>query len=67
MEWILCKNQMPCEKDGDVLIALENGEVKTGIYSEFSKTWFFGEMRGVSNELTVVAWMPFPSYQARSN
>lgn len=61
MEWIYCNTRKPTEKDGKVIIALDNGEVITGQYSEFSNTWYIGDMCGIS-DMEVIAWMPFPKY-----
>ena len=57
-QWILCSKRLPKEKDGRVLITLD-GEVTTAIYSEFSKTWYIGDMCGVSDRVPT-AWMPRP-------
>lgn len=59
-QWIPCSDQkkLPKEKDGRVLITLD-GEVTTAIYSEFSKTWYIGDMCGVSDRVPT-AWMPRP-------
>ena len=56
--WILCSKKLPKEKDGKVLITLED-KVTTATYSEFSNTWYIGDMRGVSDEVPI-AWMPLP-------
>lgn len=56
--WISCSEKLPKEKDGRVLITLE-GKVTTAIYSEFSNTWYIGDMCGVSDEIPT-AWMPLP-------
>jgi len=57
-QWIPCSVRLPKEKDGRVLITLD-GEVTTAIYSEFSNTWYIGDMCGVSNRVPI-AWMPRP-------
>lgn len=57
--WISCKERLPKEKDGLVLICESNGEVRTGIYSEYSSTWYKGEMCEVGG-CEVIAWQPLP-------
>ena len=65
-QWIPCSKRLPKEKDGKVLITLD-GEVTTAIYSEFSKTWYIGDMCGVSNRVPT-AWMPRPKpYRSKKN
>lgn len=58
-EWIPCSERLPKEKDGKVLICEENGKVMTGKYSEYSDTWYKGDMCGVGDS-KVIAWMPLP-------
>ena len=57
-KWIPCSERLPKEEDGRVLITLD-GEVTTATYSEFSKTWYIGDMCGVSDRVPT-AWMPRP-------
>lgn len=57
--WIPCKERLPKEKDGNVLICQSNGEVRTGSYSEYSRTWYKGEMRAVGG-YEVIAWRSLP-------
>lgn len=63
MDWIPCTERLPKEEDGRVLICYDSshyGErVKTGIYSEFSKRWYKGDLCGVGGD-DPVAWMPLP-------
>jgi hypothetical protein len=56
--WISVTERLPKESDGKVLITV-SGEVETGKYSEFSKTWFIGVLNGVSGDAPI-AWMPLP-------
>lgn len=56
--WIPVSERLPKESDGAVLITV-NGEVKTGRYSEFSNTWYKGDMRGVGGD-NPTAWQPIP-------
>ena len=57
-EWIPCSERLPCEKDGRVLVT-KRGEVMTARYSEFSGTWYLGDMCAVGGE-NPIAWMPLP-------
>ena len=65
--WIPCsEKKLPKEEDGEVLITLE-GKVTTATYSEFSNTWYIGDMCGVSDEAPT-AWMPSPEpYRKEEN
>lgn len=56
--WIPVSERLPKESDGAVLITV-NGEVNTGRYSEFSNTWYKGDMRGVGGD-DPIAWQPLP-------
>ena len=56
--WIPVSERLPKESDGVVLIMV-NGEVNTGRYSEFSNTWYKGDMRGVGGD-DPIAWQPLP-------
>lgn len=57
--WIPCSERLPEEKNGEVLICDEKGEVGTGRYSEYSETWYKGDMRSVG-VADVIAWQPLP-------
>ena len=65
--WIPVSERLPKESDGAVLITV-NGEVNTGRYSEFSNTWYKGDMRGVGGD-DPIAWqlLPKPYEEKRSN
>lgn len=65
--WIPVSERLPKESDGAVLISVDL-EVKTGRYSEFSNTWYKGDMRGVGGD-DPIAWQPLPkAYEVkRSN
>lgn len=56
--WIPVSERLPKESDGAVLITV-NGEVNTGRYSEFSNTWYKGDMRGVGGD-DPIAWQLLP-------
>lgn len=56
--WIPVSERLPKESDGAVLISVDL-EVKTGRYSEFSNTWYKGDMRGVGGD-DPIAWQPLP-------
>lgn len=56
--WIPVTERLPKESDGKVLITV-SGKVETGEYSEFSTTWFKGDMNGVGGD-DPIAWMPLP-------
>lgn len=63
--WIPVSERLPKESDGAVLITV-NGEVNTGRYSEFSNTWYKGDMRGVGGD-DPIAWQPLPQpYEEKS-
>lgn len=57
-KWIPCNERLPSEKDGQVLVT-KRGEVRIATYSEFSGTWYVGEMCAVGGE-DPIAWMPLP-------
>ena len=57
--WIPCSVDLPKEKDGIVLICCEDGNVMTGKRSEFSDTWYKGNMYAVGGS-NVIAWQPLP-------
>ena len=58
--WMPCSVKMPCEKDGQVLVSMPNGEVRTAKYSEYGNgQWFIGDMMGIGGDVPV-AWMPMP-------
>lgn len=57
-EWISCSKRLPSEKDGQVLVT-KRSEVRIATYSEFSDTWYIGEMYAVGGE-DPIAWMPLP-------
>ena len=57
--WIPCSVDLPKEKDGIVLICCEDGNVMTGKHSEFSDTWYKGNMYAVGGS-NVIAWQPLP-------
>lgn len=57
-EWIPCSERLPSEKDGSVLVT-KRGEVMIAIHSEFSDTWYLGDMCAVGGE-DPIAWMPLP-------
>ena len=57
--WIPCSVDLPKEKDGIVLICCEDGNVMTGKHSEFSDTWYKGDMYAVGGS-NVIAWQPLP-------
>ena len=57
-EWIPCSERLPSEKDGQVLVT-KRGEVRIATYSEFSGTWYVGEMCAVGGE-DPIAWKPLP-------
>lgn len=75
MDWILCEERLPTEADGTVLICMpdiepynrkepypdakHNQRVRTGKYSQYSKTWYKGDMCGVGGA-DPIAWMPLP-------
>lgn len=56
--WIPCSERLPSEKDGQVLVT-KHSEVRIATYSEFSGTWYVGEMCAVGSE-DPIAWMPLP-------
>ena len=58
-EWIPVSERLPKECDGCVLVSKEDGQVTTGLYSEFSNVWYIGDMFGVGG-YKVIAWMPLP-------
>lgn len=65
-EWIPCSEKLPKECDGHVLVSEEDGQVTTGLHSEFSNMWYIGDMCGVGG-CKVIAWMPLPEpYKAES-
>ena len=57
--WIPCSIDLSKEKDGMVLICCEDGNVMTGKHSEFSDTWYKGDMYAVGGS-NVIAWQPLP-------
>ena len=57
-QWIPCSERLPSEKDGQVLVT-KRGEVRIATYSEFSGTWYAGEMCAVGGE-DPIAWTPLP-------
>ena len=57
--WIPCSVGLPKEKDGIVLICCEDGNVMTGKHSEFSDTWYKGNIYAVGGS-NVIAWQPLP-------
>ena len=57
-QWIQCSERLPSEKDGQVLVT-KRGEVRIATYSEFSGTWYAGEMCAVGGE-DPIAWTPLP-------
>ena len=57
--WIPVGEELPSEKDGQVLVT-KRGEVRIATYSEFSGTWYVGEMCAVGGE-DPIAWMPLPT------
>ena len=57
--WIPCSVDLPKEKDGIVLICCEDGNVMTGKHSEFSDTWYKGNVYAVGGS-NVIAWQPLP-------
>lgn len=57
-DWIPCNERLPSEKDGQVLVT-KHGEVRIATYSEFSGTWYVGEMCAVGGE-DPIAWTPLP-------
>lgn len=58
-EWIPVSERLPKECDGSVLVSKEDGQVTTGLHSEFSDVWYIGDMCGVGG-CKVIAWMPLP-------
>lgn len=58
-EWISVSERLPKECDGHVLVSKEDGQVTTGLHSEFSNVWYIGDMCGVGG-CKVIAWMPLP-------
>lgn len=73
--WIPCSERLPEESDGTILVcfpdefpynnkepyvnAKHNQRVKTAFYSQFSKTWYIGDL-GAIGEVRPIAWMPLP-------
>ena len=57
--WIPVSERLPKECDGHVLVSKEDGQVTTGLHSEFSNVWYIGDMCGVGG-CKVTAWMPLP-------
>lgn len=57
--WIPVSERLPKECDGRVLVSKEDGQVTTGLHSEFSNVWYIGDMCGVGG-CKVIAWMPLP-------
>lgn len=57
--WIPVSERLPKERDGRVLVSREDGQVTTGLHSEFSNVWHIGDMCGVGG-CKVIAWMPLP-------
>ena len=65
--WIPVSEKLPKECDGRILVSKEDGQVTTGLYSEFSNVWYIGDMCGVGG-CKVIAWMPLPeSYKGEAN
>lgn len=64
--WIPIEERLPQENDGRVIVCNENGKVSTGRYSEYSNTWYIGDMCGVGGP-SIVAWMPLPEPYRPSN
>lgn len=65
-EWISVSERLPKECDGHVLVSKEDGQVTTGLHSEFSNVWYIGDMCGVGG-CKVIAWMPSPKpYKTKS-
>ena len=74
-QWISVKDRLPTESDGTVLICYPNEapynlmephpnakhdqRVATGCYSQYSSTWYHGDMMGVGGA-DPIAWMPLP-------
>lgn len=74
-KWISVKDRLPTESDGTVLVCYPNQapynlmephmnakhdrRVATGCYSQHSRTWYHGDMRGVGGA-DPIAWMPLP-------
>ena len=57
--WIPVSERLPKECDGHVLVSKEDGQVTTGLHSEFGNAWYIGDMCGVGG-CKVIAWMPLP-------
>lgn len=57
--WIPVSERLPKECDGNVLVSKEDGQVTTGVHSEFGNVWYIGDMCGVGG-CKVIAWMPLP-------
>ena len=73
--WVSVKDRLPTESDGTVLVCYPNQapynlmephvnakhdrRVATGCYSQYSSTWYHGDMRGVGGA-DPIAWMPLP-------
>lgn len=57
-DWIPVIEKLPSEKDGQVLVT-KCSEVRIATYSEFSDTWYVGEMCAVGGE-DPIAWRPLP-------
>lgn len=63
-KWVPCSEQLPSEKDGEVLVT-KCDEVRIATYSEFSDTWYVGEMCAVGGE-DPIAWKPKPTPYKKS-
>ncbi len=61
-EWISTKDRLPTYDEqanscGNVIVAYEDGTVKSGWYSEYMKGWSGTERHGEA-----LYWMPFPEH-----
>ncbi len=61
-KWISTKERVPTVQEqahscGHVIVAYEDGTVKSGWYSEYMKGWSGTERHGEA-----LCWMPFPEH-----
>ena len=65
--WIPVSERLPKEKDGSVIVTMPGKKVTTARHSEFSDTWYVGDMMGVGGP-DPLAWMPLPApYKAEGS
>lgn len=59
MEWVMASERLPMEANGSVLVCYSDKRVSTARYSEYSQTWYKGDLCGVGGD-DPIAWMPLP-------